>query len=421
MNKTRLGVRPLGRTTLAYSLALVMALIILLPGTALAQGGQPWSAPAQQSGSSGQVYYVQFGDTLSSIALRFGVTVEELMRANGLRNPNFVYVGQALTIPCSDGGGTGGPQCSAMHTVRFGETASSIARRYDVDLWDLARANAMLDLNRIYAGQVLCIPGGGWQGQPEPLPWPLDPNIPNNPENQGRPEPLPWPLDPNIPNNPENQGRPEPLPWPLDPNIPNNPENQGRGEPLPWPLDPNIPNNPENQGRGEPLPWPLDPNIPNNPENQGRGEPLPWPLDPNIQQPGRPFGPDLGYWKGSYFKDKYLSEFVEERQDAEIRFNWYGDSPGPNIPNDRFSVRWERVLEFEGGAYRFHATSDDGVRVYVDDTIVIDAWNIQPATEFQGDITLRPGMHKVVVEYFEEANEAEITVYWEPKRDMHWK
>lgn len=123
----------------------------------------------------------------------------------------------------------------------------------------------------------------------------------------------------------------------------------------------------------------------------------------------------MPYWKGSYYADKYFGDFVETRQDAEVRFNWYNNAPIEGMPEDRFSVRWERAVWFDGGDYRFTATADDGVRVFVDGNMVIDAWNIQPATEFTGDISLSRGTHWVVVEYFEEAAEAQIKVDWECK------
>ncbi len=123
---------------------------------------------------------------------------------------------------------------------------------------------------------------------------------------------------------------------------------------------------------------------------------------------------------------KYFSEFVEERQrrffnqespQHKDRFSirWGEGAPAGGLPADGFSARWTRDLFFVAGLYRLQARSDDGVRVYVDDTLVIDGWKIQPATEYHGDISLRPGKHKVVVEYYEEAEDALITVYWEPK------
>ncbi|HEY84623.1 MAG TPA: LysM peptidoglycan-binding domain-containing protein [Chloroflexi bacterium] len=50
-------------------------------------------------GAGGQVYVVQSGDTLASIARRFGATTNALMSANNLANPNLIYVGQRLNVP----------------------------------------------------------------------------------------------------------------------------------------------------------------------------------------------------------------------------------------------------------------------------------------------------------------------------------
>jgi hypothetical protein len=55
---------------------------------------------------------------------------------------------------------------------------------------------------------------------------------------------------------------------------------------------------------------------------------------------------------------------------------------------------------------------DDGVRVYVDNTLVIDAWRVQAATSYFGDIYLSEGYHQIRVEYFEETGVAAIAVYW---------
>jgi hypothetical protein len=86
------------------------------------------------------------------------------------------------------------------------------------------------------------------------------------------------------------------------------------------------------------------------------------------------------------------------------------------MPQDRFSVRWEKIEYFRAGHYRFFAVADDGVRVIVDDQTIIDAWVIQPATEYKADIFLHEGLHKLVVEYYEEAEDALIKVNWEPLR-----
>jgi LysM repeat protein len=71
-------------------------LIIPAPGAPV-----PTATPASAEGgaASGKVHIVQRGETLQSIALKYGVTVKELAAANGIRNPNFIYVGQKLVIP----------------------------------------------------------------------------------------------------------------------------------------------------------------------------------------------------------------------------------------------------------------------------------------------------------------------------------
>ena len=119
-------------------------------------------------------------------------------------------------------------------------------------------------------------------------------------------------------------------------------------------------------------------------------------------------------WRGSYYCTKDLGgEPVFVREDYDVRFNWYGNSPGKDIPEDRFSVRWERNVYFDGSTYQFTATSDDGVRVYVGDQLIIDAWREQPATTYTAEAKPPAGVYKVVVEYYEEANMASIEVDWE--------
>jgi len=114
-----------------------------------------WS-PCQVSAQGG-VHVVQRGQTLYSIARRYGTTVSAIMQANGLRNPNFIWVGQRLRIP-GRGGGTG---TSRLHVVQRGETLSSIAWRYGTTVSAIVRANGLRNPNFVWVGQRLRIPGGG--------------------------------------------------------------------------------------------------------------------------------------------------------------------------------------------------------------------------------------------------------------------
>jgi len=95
-------------------------------------------------------YTVQPGDTLSSISQKFGVSIESIIAANGLKNPNAIYVGQVLTIPA--------PGATRVHVVQPGETLLGIAAKYGVDYKALMKANNITDPNTIYAGQKLVIP-----------------------------------------------------------------------------------------------------------------------------------------------------------------------------------------------------------------------------------------------------------------------
>jgi LysM repeat protein len=112
-------------------------------------------------GHSGAVHVVQRGETLTQIALRYGVSVYAIAQVNGITNPNLIYAGQRLAVPTGTGGGgghIGGGHSGAVHVVQRGETLYSIARSYGVSMWSVARTNGITDPNHIYAGQRLVIP-----------------------------------------------------------------------------------------------------------------------------------------------------------------------------------------------------------------------------------------------------------------------
>jgi len=102
-------------------------------------------------------YVVQAGDNMGSIAVRFDTTVAAILAANGLSNPDFVYPGQKLIIPA----GSAGPSEGAgptTHVVQAGETLSSIAAKYGVTTQAIMNANNISNPNLIYPGQRLQIP-----------------------------------------------------------------------------------------------------------------------------------------------------------------------------------------------------------------------------------------------------------------------
>lgn len=117
-------------------------------------------------------YVVKRGDTLWSIAARFGTTPQAIAKANGLRNLNYIYAGQRLVIPGGGGSSSSSTSTGGTYVVRRGDTLSSIAARYRTSVSALMRANGLSNGNYIYAGQRLRIPTGGGSSSPAPAPAP---------------------------------------------------------------------------------------------------------------------------------------------------------------------------------------------------------------------------------------------------------
>ena len=113
-------------------------------------------APAYAS--EDHVYTVQPGDTPVGIAARHGASVGQLARANGLPWYSQVYVGQRLTIP-GDAAGSTEPSQADTYVVQRGDTLTRIALRHGVRVSRLARANGLPWNAWVYVGQRLTIPG----------------------------------------------------------------------------------------------------------------------------------------------------------------------------------------------------------------------------------------------------------------------
>ena len=89
------------------------------------------------------------------------------------------------------------------------------------------------------------------------------------------------------------------------------------------------------------------------------------------------------------------------RNDANVRFNWGFSAPAAGFPTDGFSARWTRSLPFAAGTYDFFAHVDDGVRIWLDNNLIVDAWREQSPKTHTGSQVLNEGTHLVRVEYFE--------------------
>jgi len=119
-------------------------------------------------------------------------------------------------------------------------------------------------------------------------------------------------------------------------------------------------------------------------------------------EPAPPPPPPPDPFAAEYFDNRELSgDPVLTRNDEAIDFEWGGGTPGDGVPADNFSARWTRTKDYAEGTYRFTVTGDDGIRVAVDGTDVIDGWFYQAPTTYTADAQLSEGQHTVVVEYFE--------------------
>jgi LysM repeat protein len=116
----------------------------------------PETVPPSTGGPT--VHMVQPGENLFRIALRYGTTVDAIAQANGIVNPWFIYVGQELIIPVGDGGTLPPGPTVKTHVVQPGDTLYSIAVRYDTTVQALVITNNLPNPNFIYVGQTLRLP-----------------------------------------------------------------------------------------------------------------------------------------------------------------------------------------------------------------------------------------------------------------------
>ncbi|HMM29120.1 MAG TPA: PA14 domain-containing protein [Aggregatilineaceae bacterium] len=123
-------------------------------------------------------------------------------------------------------------------------------------------------------------------------------------------------------------------------------------------------------------------------------------------------------WNASYFNNRNLSGSpVVTRIDDAINFNWAGGSPDAAVPADNFSARWTKTVNFPvGGTWNFRVGADDGVRMWVDSTLIVDQWHGTPAgyTTYTATLgALTAGPHDLKVEYYEDTGFAGVQVTWE--------
>jgi LysM repeat protein len=123
------------------------------------------SEAAKPAPATSRTHTVRSGEHLTGIARHYGVTIAQIVAANGIPNASRIYAGQRLTIPGAASARPSAPAAkpapatSRTHTVRSGEHLTGIARHYGVTIAQIVAANGIPNASRIYAGQRLTIPG----------------------------------------------------------------------------------------------------------------------------------------------------------------------------------------------------------------------------------------------------------------------
>jgi len=96
-----------------------------------------------------------------------------------------------------------------------------------------------------------------------------------------------------------------------------------------------------------------------------------------------------------------------------LDYDWGTGSPDPGVINpDLFSARWQGSFYFGPGTYVFSAQSDDGMRVYVDGTLVLAGWQDGYADLRSGLYSIGDGQHNVRVDYYERTGNAVARLRW---------
>jgi hypothetical protein len=121
-----------------------------------------------------------------------------------------------------------------------------------------------------------------------------------------------------------------------------------------------------------------------------------------------------GQWYTQYWGNRALwwQPLVSMNEGAGfLSHNWGNGGPGYRLPDESFSGRFERTVDLDCGLYRFRLLSDDGVRFWIDDQLMLDKWFDQAET-FDLYAIVDEGGHELKVEYYENSGNAAITLDW---------
>ncbi len=122
---------------------------------------------------------------------------------------------------------------------------------------------------------------------------------------------------------------------------------------------------------------------------------------------------------GKYFKGKNFDVLVKTQTDKNIDFNW-GQSGPEKLPGDYYSIQWTgKVKTDDPGVYDFYTSSDDGVRLWVNNKLIIDDWVKHGTLSNYASIRLEGGKsYPIKLEYFEDIGGANVKLGWAPPENI---
>jgi hypothetical protein len=140
------------------------------------------------------------------------------------------------------------------------------------------------------------------------------------------------------------------------------------------------------------------------------------------QNPANCGAPACGGLSAQYFTTTNLTNMAFSRTDANINFNWGGGSPNPALAVDSFSIRWKGKLTARYSEdYTFFAATDDGERLWVNSTLLINRFVRKASVpEDVGTTTVHLTAGQpvdIVMEYFENGGDASAVLSWQSKSE----
>lgn len=122
---------------------------------------------------------------------------------------------------------------------------------------------------------------------------------------------------------------------------------------------------------------------------------------------------EKGGLHAAYYKGKNYDQLIKEQVDEIIDFNWFQSGP-EDLPDDQYSIRWTGNIQTNtAGEYEFFTASDDGVRLWINNKLLIDDWNKHGVLANYASISLEADkQYPVKLEYFEDIGGASVKFGW---------